>query len=236
MPQVRKSQSVSVFERLRRDILSGILPPGQKLVIDQLCVDNASSLGAVREALSRLASEGLTIVEPFRGYTVAPISAQDLLDLTAARISIERLCMIESIANADIAWESRLVALEHRLARVPQLADDNLVFNEKWAVLHAELHAALAEQCKNKWLLNFRSFLFDWSERYRRIAALTEHHNRDITREHADIISAAIRRDVETTCALLESHIARTAETIKKAFGWDDRYTVGAPKCRQSIG
>jgi len=217
---VRKSQSAIVFEQLRRDILSGVIVPGERLIMERLCFDYASSLGAVREALSRLTSERLTIVEPYRGYTVAPINRHDLRDLTAARVSIEHLCVVESIANSDIAWEARLLALEHQLARVPQLTDGK--FNEEWAVLHTELHATLVEKCKNTWLLSFRTVLFEQSERYRRIAALTTHNDRDIIAEHSKIINAAIQRDVETACVLLESHFRRTAQTIEMALGWDE--------------
>lgn len=230
MKIAKQSQSFSVFERLRRDILWGDVSPGTKLVIDQLCVDYGTSLGAIREALSRLASDGLTTFEPFKGYTVASISPQDLRDLTAARISIERLCLEESLVNGDLVWESRLVALEHRLARVPQFIPETHGFNDEWAALHGELHDALAEACANRWLLRFRGILYERTERYRRLALMSGHHHRNVRAEHAEIVSAAIRRDVETACDLLAAHISRTTETIFKAFGWKTCDDVSSPE------
>jgi len=162
----------------------------------------------------------LVVAEPFRGYKVAPISAQDLDDLTFARISVECLCLRESISNGDIAWESRLVAIQHRLERVQQLTEDGSALSEDWAELHGELHATLAERSNNRWLLRFRRLLFEQSERYRRISALTKHGHRDVMKEHAEIIQAAIRRDADAACALLETHITHTFETVKIAFGW----------------
>src|SRR6201999_1825607 len=73
-------------DRLRADLLACRLKPGERLIINQLCQYLDVSLGAVREALSRLSSEGLVIAEPQRGFRVAPISAEDLKDLTAARL------------------------------------------------------------------------------------------------------------------------------------------------------
>src|SRR5271157_1164652 len=55
--------------------------------------DLGSEPGAVREALSRLSAEGLVIAESQKGYRVAPLSADELLDLTEARVEIERIAL-----------------------------------------------------------------------------------------------------------------------------------------------
>ena len=62
------------YEQLRADILSCRLLPGSKLKIQELCIRCAVSLGAIREALSRLTSEGLVVARPQRGFKAAPIS------------------------------------------------------------------------------------------------------------------------------------------------------------------
>src|SRR6202021_1136455 len=84
--------------------------PGEPLRIGELCKQLEASQGAVREALSRLTSEGLVEALPQRGFRVTPISAEDLRDLTAARIEIEDLCLRHAIASGDVRWEAGLVA------------------------------------------------------------------------------------------------------------------------------
>src|SRR5215475_11483926 len=108
------------YEDLRADLLSCRIPPGSRLKIQDLCTRHSVSLGAIREALSRLTSEGLVVAEPQRGFRAAPISAEDLKDLTCVRIQIESLCLRRAIELGDVDWESRLVAAFHRLSRTPE--------------------------------------------------------------------------------------------------------------------
>lgn len=73
--------SERVAERLREDIRSGRLAPGQRLVEAELTRRHKVSRGPVREALARLQSEGLVTIEPNRGASVRRIGRQELEDL-----------------------------------------------------------------------------------------------------------------------------------------------------------
>src|ERR1700731_5490431 len=77
------------YEGLRADLLACRIRPGSRLKIQELCDRCSVSLGAVREALSRLTSEGLVVSEPQRGFRAAPVSVADLQDLTMVRIEVE---------------------------------------------------------------------------------------------------------------------------------------------------
>src|SRR5258708_4917703 len=61
----RLSQTEDVYGQLRAALLSGRYLPDQKLKISELCGDVRGSLGAVREALSRLLAEGLVVSESY---------------------------------------------------------------------------------------------------------------------------------------------------------------------------
>lgn len=202
-----------VHDRLRTDVLACRLKPGERLVINQLCQELDVSLGAVREALSRLTSEGLVIAEPQRGFRVAPISAADLQDLTNVRVEIELLCLKDSIAKGDIHWEARLVAAQHLLARTPEKASgDFRLLSEGYASAHRGFHEALVSGCKSPWLLRLRALLYDQSERYRRLSLpLAE---RDVNSEHRAIADAALARDVPRAAALLTAHLERTSQIL----------------------
>src|SRR5258708_11810091 len=113
----------AAYEGLRADLLACRILPGKKLKIQELCDRFSVSLGAIREALSRLTSEGLVVAEPQRGFRAAPISAADLRDLTMVRVEVESLCLKRAIEICDVNCESRLVAAFHLLSpstdRVP---------------------------------------------------------------------------------------------------------------------
>src|ERR1700679_2650490 len=90
------------YESLRADLLACRILPGRKLKIQELCTQFSVSLGAIREALSRLTSEGLGVAEPQRGFRAAPISESDLVDLTMVRIHRGCLCLGFPIAFGDV--------------------------------------------------------------------------------------------------------------------------------------
>lgn len=73
--------SERIAERLREDIRSGRLAPGQRLVEAELTRRHEVSRGPVREALARLQSEGLVAIEPNRGASVRRMGRQELDDL-----------------------------------------------------------------------------------------------------------------------------------------------------------
>ena len=123
------------YEDLRADLLSCRIAPGSRLKVQELCDRLSVSLGAIREALSRLTSEGLVVAEPQRGFRAAPISKEDLIDLTKTRIQIETLCIRRAIEVGDVAWESQLVAALHRLSQPATSA----LWKAACAVAHSSL-------------------------------------------------------------------------------------------------
>src|SRR3546814_10637140 len=70
-----------IHHRLREDIVSCVLEPGQRLRFEQLKEIYGASYSTLREALSSLVAEQLVVAEGQRGFRVASISAADLLDL-----------------------------------------------------------------------------------------------------------------------------------------------------------
>lgn len=85
------------YQRLRDDLLTCRLAPGDRLSIKELSAELGVSLGAVREALSRLTSEGFVTAQPQRGFRAAPITVEDLIDLVRyGSISRDNACGVRS--------------------------------------------------------------------------------------------------------------------------------------------
>jgi DNA-binding GntR family transcriptional regulator len=206
------------YDQLRSDILSCRLRPGSKLKIQDLCLRCAVSLGAIREALSRLTSEGLVVARPQRGFIAAPISPEDLTDLTKVRIEIDSLCLRKAIEHGNVAWESRLVAAFHRLSRTPErAAGDPTRSSEEWSEAHAGFHTALVEGCDSPWLMRLHNQLYDQSERYRRLSVSLAPRKRNIGDEHQKILDAVLARNADKAVKLLSQHLSVTTSILLDA-------------------
>ena len=92
-------------DRLRQAIITVAIAPGEKLNIRSLCDRFGVGLSPMREALSRLSSEGLVTQIDHRGFAVTGLSEVDLIDLTRARSWLNELAIRNSVANGDAAWE-----------------------------------------------------------------------------------------------------------------------------------
>jgi len=202
------------YERLRTDLLNGVLPPGQKLKLAELCETMSINLSAMREALSRLAAEGLVVAEPQKGFRAAPLSADDLRDLTEARIVVEEVCLRQAISSGDLAWEGQLLARAHQLFHVATQAETDPHLNVEWREAHAQFHAALCAACPNKWLARLRDSLFMQSERYRSLSVPLFVRERDVNAEHKALLDAALARDADKAAALLHDHLRLTATIL----------------------
>src|SRR4051812_27845770 len=118
------SQAFSAYRRIRQDILGGVIAPGTKLHINNLCDRLDVRLTPVREALNRLASEGLLVHTEQRGFRVAALSLDDLADLTEARVQLNALALRSAITNGDEQWEEQVLLSFHRLLRTPRFSNE----------------------------------------------------------------------------------------------------------------
>ena len=100
------TQGDQAYEALLAEILDGRLAPGAKITISEVAVRLGFSPGSVREALSRLAAEKWAVATAQKGYSVAPVSIEELKDLTRTRIVIEQVCLRSAIAHGDVEWET----------------------------------------------------------------------------------------------------------------------------------
>ncbi|SHG71459.1 transcriptional regulator, GntR family [Bradyrhizobium erythrophlei] len=213
-----RSLTSAVLERLRGDILSTKLVPGQKLHIAGLAKQFSVSLAAVREALSRLVADGLVQASDQRGFRVSPVSPADLEDVTRTRIDIEGLALRRSIERGDQAWLNSVESSFAALCAVPQRdPGDPMKHNEVWIARHRIFHRALVNACGSHWLLGFRDVLHEQSERYRRLSIRETGKSRDVAAEHAAVVHAVLRRDADAAVAALTTHFLTTMQFVELA-------------------
>jgi DNA-binding GntR family transcriptional regulator len=218
-PGASSTRSGAVYEELRRDILAGRLKPGSKLPFAALAEKYGCSMGSVREALQRLAEQGLVESIAQQGFRVVSVSVDDLIDLTAARCEIEALALQYAIADGDVAWEGSAVAALHILERIPQFdSEDPSRQSDEWAAAHDNFHLALLSGCKNRRILATAIALRDAAELYRRWSAPLHDRHRDVSGEHRAMLDAAVGRRADEATEVLRAHIQRTTDKLLPAL------------------
>jgi len=213
--RVGSSLAEDVQGQLREEILLGMHDPGERLLAQPLAKRLQVSLSVVREALTRLAEQGLVKSTPQLGFTVTPLSVDDLADLTRVRIDIETLMIRRAVAEGDLAWEASVVAAHHHLAGTPVQADGAM--NPAWRGAHSDFHAAVAAGCASPLLRTFRSELYDKAELYRAWTVRVS-GRRDAAKEHREICEAVLDRDAERACALMAAHVQLTTDLLLESL------------------
>ena len=194
------------YRIIRGDIIFGRLPPGEKLRLDRLKARYGVSVSTLREILTRLASEGLVAAEGQRGFEVAPISPENLQEISALRKLLDCYALELSFAAGDVDWEGQVVAAHHKLSQMEQrmIAGDETV-KEQWKRYDWEFHQALVMACGSRELMTAHAAVFD---KYLRYQMLSLTFRGDIAaREHKALRDAALKRDAKSAKRILRTHI-----------------------------
>ena len=223
MTSAPTTRTEEVYEKLRTDILRGVLVPGSQLQFAKLKEDYGASMGVLREALMRLSAEGLTVNQAQQGFRVVSLSLTDLADLTKTRCLIEGMLIKESIENGDLGWESQIVAAKHRLDYTKKVdIESHSSVTSEWAKAHHDFHMALLAGAKSNRLLSIVAGLRASAEIYRRWSIPFEVVKRDVEAEHSELMNLALARDAEGAARALTKHLALTSTLIMDGVGSDN--------------
>jgi DNA-binding GntR family transcriptional regulator len=215
----------AAYQRLRADIVAGVLEAGKPLRLEALRQRYGLSFSPLREALMRLQSERLVVSAALRGFAVAPLSRKEIKDATETRILIECEALRRAMRDGDDDWEAGIVAAFHALGRQVERMAGNagdadvaevLVMEER----HHQFHRALISACGSPRLLELADQLSIETQRYR-LPSLTGRSigapPRDVSAEHKQIMDAALRRS-DQAATLLAAHYRRTSASIEAAM------------------
>ncbi|WP_296744487.1 GntR family transcriptional regulator [Mesorhizobium sp.] len=221
----------SVYHQLREDLLRGALEAESKLRVEWVVSRYGAGASPVREALNRLAAEGLLGRHDQRGFFLMPVSAAELEELTRTRCWLEERALRESIAHRTAEWEEQLVLALHRLARAERrLPDDPATNNPEWEKLHRAFHQALIAACNSHWLIGFCDQLSDQASRYRLISQRGPGSGRDDLAEHRTIAERTLDGDADGAVEALLSHYRLTAAMCIERFNQGYDPLAGAGK------
>ena len=212
------TRTQAVYAELKRQIVEGTLPPGARLVIDELARVMGISQSPIREALKRLESERLVSSVPYVGAVVAASSPEELvgeyrmlavLSGLAARLATPRL------TDADFDAIEALIGQIHACTDEGRF-EEATVYNNR---LHTVINRAcglerLRAQIRELWEYSIqRHSMYYGVGTLRAVAANEEHRTilQALRARDADVAESLIRAHFWSAADLFAAHIANRA-------------------------
>jgi DNA-binding GntR family transcriptional regulator len=204
-----KPLATIVAERLREDILSLRLRPGERIRQEAIAKECGTSRIPVREALRMLESEGLVTLTSHVGARVAHLDPAELEEIYLLRERLEPLALRESApllsAEQRAGLEANLVAME---------ACSHPETRAQWVGLDRTFHLATYAAAPLPRLLDIVENLWNATQQYRRAYTRLPQTMTLANQEHRMILAAIERADAEDAEALSAMHIRRTRRAL----------------------
>jgi DNA-binding GntR family transcriptional regulator len=206
----------AVTERLRHLILSGEIPHGAALRQDALAEEMGTSRIPVREALSRLESEGLAASFPHRGYVVTPMTRDEIIELYDLRALLEPELIRQAIPKMTLADLDAAAAVMHQFEGALQQGDMN-----SWGELNRRYHLVLYQPSGRPRTLEIVRGLLVNTDRYTRVLLLGA-GGPALSRakeEHGALLDLCRKGAVNQAVALTRDHVQRNCEELLETLG-----------------
>ncbi len=215
MPQAEKKAERRLFteqayQELRRRILDNEMPAGYQAVETELADLLGMSRTPVREAMIRLANEGLVEVRPRHGMRVLPVSADDMREI------YEILTGLESTAAAAVAKRGLETEELNELTRAVADMDEALAQDDltHWAEADERFHKLLVEYCGNKRLKDLVDKYWDQAHRVRMLTLKLRPKPTGSNDDHRATVDAIVQRDADMARETHRMHRVRSRETL----------------------
>ncbi len=199
-----------VYRLLKRDIIRGVLQPGEALNEKALAVSYQSSRTPVRESILRLQQENLVRIVANKGYFVAHLTLSELNEIYEFRTALDGLC-------AELAarrWrEETLLDKLSRQAQIQYRTDDRASY-EHFIEVDTEFHVGIAQLTRNRLLVRAVADLRSQMERIMYAAIGIGYYGEVPSREHQKILDAIRNRDAELAGKLMRSHVITSKDKV----------------------
>jgi DNA-binding GntR family transcriptional regulator len=194
--------SEQVYQHLRGQILANAFPPNAALPEMTLATQLNVSRVPVREALHRLAADGLVTLRPRQGAFVSSLSSRQFLDAYRVREALEELAIKLALPNLTPADLDELGRLQQEMRRHAAADDTDAFFAANRA-----FHALFVERSRNDYLKGIYYPLLDQMRRHISSSlGLRGGLERSID-EHQAILGAVRAGDADEAARLLREHI-----------------------------
>jgi len=198
----KRSLAEQVYRHIKRMILSGELPTGERIPEENIAAEFGVSRTPVREALHRLAVLGLINIKPRSYAEVVKINTDEADQIAAVRGQLEILAVR---LLAEKATEEDGKALKKAAKDcVELLAQGNIAgFFEK----DSEFHLEIARRCGNRYLVELMEQLDPKVQLFRLARCTTAKKIKANAMFHDKIVEAVCRNNVPAAVKLIEQHV-----------------------------
>ncbi len=205
-----------VADQLRDMIRDGAYAPGARLVERAIAQELGTSHIPVREALARLAEEGLVVREPRRGARVAELSTRSLEEISNLRVVLEQFVCERVLERWTPAAENELMRLARRMTSAAERGTTKTV-----GALDVRFHEALWRLADHELLLEVAAGLRERIERFLRAAnaALEPAELRNHAQAHVRLVELLAAGDRAAVAEAMRRHIELGAERVARAEG-----------------
>jgi DNA-binding GntR family transcriptional regulator len=188
MPELIRDQ---IYQKIKREILSGVYQQGEQLSANQLAGRNDISATPVREALNALEQEGFIEVIPRIGFFVARVTSKDVRDIYEFRIIIEG-------ASAEMA---AVRITDKELAYIAEIPSDYVMGDTEsyleYLKNNREFHLSIAKSSRNQFLAKTVEMILDQTQRMVFLGIGSSEHTDAILQAHPRLVAALRKRDPE---------------------------------------
>ena len=200
------------YEDIRRAIVDGSLPPGQRIVPNALAAAAGVSRIPVLQALRRLESEGFVRITPHKDVVVTEISPEESRERFLLMSTLESLCVREARGKITPALLARLRAAHERI--VAARAAGNAA---RAVAADGEFHRLLWEAARLRRVAQILQNIWDRGEYYRAMMhARRGGFASESVAEHERIVKALERGDVDEAARAIEEHRMRAMERLDR--------------------
>ncbi len=211
-PNVPSSASLidRAYAHLRSAILSGQLEPGSKLRIREMCSTFDVGPTPVREALSRLVSQGLVATQSHKGFYIPELSQIEFQDIIDQLRLLESATVRTAVEKGDAQWRESVLDAYHALLEIErtwQAARRD--FRSDWEEADRLFHMTLIAGAESVWASRFLHMLHDQCTRYRTATRRAGFISESVQDDHILLISAVRTGDGALAEQTIKTHIDR---------------------------
>ncbi len=198
-----------VYYQLEEDILNGKYPVGESITEIAASKEYGVSRTPIRDALKKLASDGLVVITPNKGATVIGISKNDLIDIYNIRMRLEGLA--GSMAAKNMTKEEK-EALQENVELAKFYASRKNY--DKLKELDTEFHEAIYTGCGSRTIYRTLKDLHTNTRLYRKMSLSVPGRLEKSLKEHEEITKAIINSDSSLVDKLLHDHVKAALDNL----------------------
>ncbi len=194
------------YETVRRLILEGRFTPGQWLKEEELTIVCGASRTPVREAIRRLAAEGMVIKVPRLGAQVATVEQSDLEEIYALRGMIESHAAARAATRISAEQIARLKALAAIMEEAAATAGPEAI-RTRYTPSNAEFHRIILQAANSPRLVTMAALVVELPLTLRTLVSYSQDDRQRSLRHHNELIAAFEAGSPAWAAAAMQSHI-----------------------------